>query len=87
MLAERLQESSFLTKGVEIALVDEREKPAVRAVYKASGGLSDFVKHLSQGKTPLHQHIINFEGKREDSEIDVAMQWNEQLRRIAPHFC
>src|SRR5437867_5177278 len=29
-LAERLQESSFLTRGVEIALVDEREKPAVR---------------------------------------------------------
>jgi DNA gyrase subunit B len=76
-LAERLQESSFLTKGVEIALVDEREKPAVRAVYKASGGLSDFVKHLSHGKTALHPHIIVFEGKREDSEIDVAMQWNE----------
>jgi DNA gyrase subunit B len=76
-LAERLQESSFLTKGIEIALVDEREKPAVRAVYKAAGGLSDFVKHLSQGKTPLHQRIVNFEGKREDSEVDVAMQWNE----------
>jgi DNA gyrase subunit B len=77
VLAERLQESSFLTKGVEIALVDEREKPAVRAVYKASGGLSDFVKHLSQGKSPLHGKVIDFEGKREDSEVDVAMQWND----------
>jgi DNA gyrase subunit B len=77
VLAESLQEASFLTKGVEIALVDEREKPPWRAVYKASGGLSDFVKHLSHGKTPLHPHIISFEGKREDSEIDVAMQWNE----------
>jgi DNA gyrase subunit B len=76
-LAERLQESSFLTKGVEIALVDEREKPPVRTVYKASGGLADFVKHLSQGKTPVHPHIVTFEGKREDSELDVAMQWNE----------
>ena len=78
-LAESLQEASFLTKGVEIALVDEREKPPWRAVYKASGGLSDFVKHLSHGKTPLHPHIISFEGKREDSEIDVAMQWNESF--------
>jgi DNA gyrase subunit B len=78
-LAESLQEASFLTKGIEIALVDEREKPAVRAVYKAAGGLSDFVKHLAHGKTALHPHIISFEGKREDSEIDVAMQWNESF--------
>jgi DNA gyrase subunit B len=79
VLAESLQESSFLTKGVEIALVDEREKPPWRAVYKASGGLSDFVKHLAHGKTPLHPHIITFEGAREGSEIDVAMQWNESF--------
>jgi DNA gyrase subunit B len=80
VLAERLQESSFLTRGVEIALVDEREKPAVRSVFKASGGLSDFVRHLSQGKTPLHQRLVTFEGKREDSEVDVAMQWNESYQ-------
>src|SRR5690242_19119932 len=78
-LVESLQEASFLTKGVEIALVDEREKPPVRAVYKAAGGLSDFVKHLAHGKTALHQHIISFEGKRDDSELDVAMQWNESF--------
>ena len=39
----------------------------MRAVYKAAGGLSDFVKHLAHGKTALHQHIISFEGKRDDS--------------------
>ena len=77
VLAERLQESAFLTRGVEIALVDERQKPPVKQLFKASGGLSDFVKHLSQGKSPLHQRVIQFEGKRDDSEVDIAMQWNE----------
>jgi len=76
-LAERLQESAFLTKGIEIALVDERQKPFVKENFKATGGLADFVKHLSQGKSPLHTKVIQFEGKREDSEVDVAMQWND----------
>jgi len=77
VLAERLQESAFLTRGIEIALVDERQKPPAKQLFKASGGLSDFVKHLSQGKSPLHTKVIQFEGKREDSEVDVAMQWND----------
>ncbi|HEY1332554.1 MAG TPA: DNA topoisomerase (ATP-hydrolyzing) subunit B [Actinomycetota bacterium] len=76
VLAERLQESAFLTRGVEIAFVDERETPPVKSLYKASGGLSDFVKHLAQGKDPLHQKMIAFLSAREGSEVDVALQWN-----------
>jgi DNA gyrase subunit B len=76
VLAERLHEQSFLVKGVEIGLVDLRETPPVKSIYKASGGLADFVKHLSQGKDPIHQKIIQFEAEREGSDVDVAMQWN-----------
>jgi len=47
ILAERLQELSFLTRGVEIILLDEREDPPVREVFRATGGLADFVKHLA----------------------------------------
>ncbi len=75
-LSERLHEQSFLVRGVEIALVDEREDPAWRAVYKASGGLSDFVRFVAQGKDPLHSKVIHFTREGERSEVDVAMQWN-----------
>ncbi|HEX2089499.1 MAG TPA: DNA topoisomerase subunit B, partial [Actinomycetota bacterium] len=76
VLAERLQDLAFLTRGVEITVIDEREKPQVKDVYKASGGLADFVRHLSRGKEPLHQRIVHFEAEREESEVEVAMQWN-----------
>jgi len=76
LLAERLHEQSFLVRGVEIALSDARETPPAKVLFKASGGLADFVKHLSQGKDPLHQRIVHFEAAREDSEVEVAMQWN-----------
>jgi DNA gyrase subunit B len=76
LLAERMQELAFLTRGVEIALWDEREDPPVKALYKAAGGLADFVKHLSKGREVLHQRIAHFVEERESSEVEVAMQWN-----------
>ena len=78
ILAERLEELAFLNKGLEIQLVDERESPAVKVTYKASGGLSDFVKHLQSGKEVLHGKVIHFEGREADgsAEAEVALQWN-----------
>jgi DNA gyrase subunit B len=73
-LGERLQELAFLNKGVEIQLVDEREKPTHKDVYKASGGLVDFVKHLATGKETLTR-VIAIEDAAEDSEIELALQW------------
>jgi DNA gyrase subunit B len=76
VLAERMQEQAFLVRGIEIALADERERPTVKHVFRATGGLADFVKHLSRGKEALHHKIIHFDSSRESSEVEVAMQWN-----------
>jgi DNA gyrase subunit B len=76
VLAERLQELAFLARGVEIALLDEREDPVSKQVFKAAGGLADFVKHLSRGKEAIHSKVIHFEAARDDSEVEVALQWN-----------
>jgi DNA gyrase subunit B len=78
MLAERLQELAFLNKGLEITLLDERESPAAKDVFKAAGGLADFVKHLQSGKEVLNSRIVHFEGKEPDgsAEVEVALQWN-----------
>jgi len=76
VLAERLQELSFLNKGVEIQLIDEREKPDHVDAFKANGGLVDFVKHMNTGKEALHQKVIAFEVKSATSEVEIAFQWN-----------
>ena len=76
ILAERLRELSYLTRGVEIAFSDQREDKEWRQVYKAKGGLADFVALLNQGKDALHTRVVHFEGKRSDAEVEVALQWN-----------
>ena len=74
VLAERLRELAFLNAGLEIHLVDERETPAHKDVYRYNGGLVDFVKYLNSSKDVVHKPIaIEHKG---DDEVEVAMQWN-----------
>jgi DNA gyrase subunit B len=76
ILAERLQEQAFLTKGIEIQLIDEREDKPVKQTFKATGGIADFVKHLSTGKDVIHTKVISMEAKETDAEAEIAVQWN-----------
>ncbi|MEN3309117.1 MAG: gyrase subunit [Micromonosporaceae bacterium] len=76
----RLQEMAFLTRGLTIALRDERpdateEKKEVTFCYK--GGIADFVRHLNQTKNPIHRSVIEFEADGEGMAVEIAMQWNE----------
>jgi DNA gyrase subunit B len=76
----RLQEMAFLNRGLTIVLRDEREqateeKREVTFLYK--GGISDFVRHLNQTKTPIHKSVIDFEAEGEGMAVEIAMQWNE----------
>jgi DNA gyrase subunit B len=75
ILADRLKELAFLNKGVEIQLVDERD--GSKEIFKATGGLVDFVKYLAEGREPLHR-VVYFEDKEGDAsaEVEIALQWN-----------
>ena len=75
ILAERLRELAFLNKGAEIKLVDERVEPKAEEIFKANGGLVDFVKYLAQGKDTVNK-IIDIDTKGDDGEIEIALQWN-----------
>jgi DNA gyrase subunit B len=72
VLVERLHELAFLNKGVEIHLNDDRD--GSKEMFRANGGLVDFVKYLATGKDPLTK-IIPIETKETDAEIELAMQW------------
>ena len=73
-LTDRLRELAFLNAGLEIQLIDEREKPAHKDVFRANGGLVDFVKHLATGKDAITR-VIPIAEKTDDAEIELALQW------------
>jgi DNA gyrase subunit B len=45
-------------------------------VFHYPGGLVDFVKHINRTKSAIQQSIIDFEGKGEGHQVEIAMQWN-----------
>ncbi|MGI6153278.1 MAG: DNA gyrase/topoisomerase IV subunit B [Christensenellaceae bacterium] len=72
----RLRELAFLTKGLKIVLVDERQSPRKTDVFDYSGGIVDFVLYLNKDKTSLHEAPILLEGSRGDILVSIAMQYN-----------
>ena len=57
------------------------EKAAARPrvkhrTFHYPGGLVDFVKHINRTKQPIHSTVVDFSGKGEGHEVEVAMQWN-----------
>ena len=74
-LSQRLRELAFLNKGLKITLDDERS--GKKAEFRFTGGISEFVKHLNRGKGTLHDSPIYMEGKREQVEIEIALQYND----------
>ncbi len=74
-LVQRLRETAFLTRGLRIALIDERAG-GERHEFCFQDGIRDFVKFINAAKDPIHKHTIYFEGSGDESDVEVAMQWN-----------
>ncbi|HKO05746.1 MAG TPA: DNA topoisomerase (ATP-hydrolyzing) subunit B, partial [Candidatus Acidoferrales bacterium] len=75
VLAQRLRELAFLNKGLKITLEDERTDK--KTEFRFTGGISEFVKHLNRGKSTLHDSPIYIEGKRDNVEMEIAVQYND----------
>src|SRR5206468_1314794 len=74
-LSNRLRELAFLNRGLKIVIEDERDGRSHTFLYK--GGIIEFIKHLNQNKTPLHPKVLFFVGKKGDTEVEVALQYND----------
>jgi DNA gyrase subunit B len=74
-LVQRLRETAFLTRGLAIVLVDEREGDD-RYEFKYDGGIRDFVVHINEAKDPIHKRIVYFESETDEGTVEIAMQWN-----------
>jgi DNA gyrase subunit B len=74
-LAQRLRETAFLTRGLRIALIDERAG-GEQVEFHYEGGIRDFVAYVNDAKDPVHRHIAYFENETDAGHVEVAMQWN-----------
>ncbi len=84
-IEERMRDTAFLTRGLHITIIDEREA-GNRVEFQYDGGIVDFVAYLNQNKEPIQQKIIFFEGESEEGAVEVAMQWNSSYQESVFSF-
>lgn len=76
-LKVRCRELAFLNRGLKITIRDDRdEEDTTGETFIYEGGISEYVKFINQGKTPIHENIIHLEGMEDNVFFEVALQYN-----------
>jgi len=85
-LAQRFREMAFVTRGVTIELVDERQKPFPhRMTFYFEGGILSFVHYLNRNLEPLHQPVY-VEKELDGTYVEVALQYTDSFRETTLTF-
>jgi DNA gyrase subunit B len=84
LLSQRLREHAFLNRGITITIEDERSEKNNQFFYK--GGIISFVEYLNRAKNCIHPKPIYFEGTKNDTYIEVALQFNDTYKETLFSF-
>jgi len=74
-LAQRFREAAYLTKGLKIHFVDEREDRELTFYFE--GGIVSFVRHLNKNRVVLYSRPIYIEKTVNGTVVEVALQYND----------
>ena len=85
-LHTRMREQAFLNAGLRITTEDRRDGREQKDTMHYAGGIREFVTYINRNKTPLHENVIYMSGEREDSECEIAMQYNDGYNEILVSF-
>lgn len=75
ILSKRFREMAFLNKGIKIEFKDYRT--GKEEMYHYEGGIKSFVEYINKKKTPIHQQIIYIEQNKENTQVEVALQYTD----------
>lgn len=86
-ILEHFREQAYLTKGLRIALIDERGEVPFYYAFQFDGGLLSFVKHLSEnGDTPIHPTPFYVHKEQDGIDVEVAFLYNDGTETIEFSF-
>ncbi len=85
-ILNHLRQQAYLTKGVKITVIDQREKPEKPYSFYFEGGLSSYIKYLTRGATPRHPNIFYGSGERNGILTEAALQYTEEYEYYEESF-
>jgi DNA gyrase subunit B len=96
ILADRLRETAFLTKGLKISLFDRRDvidnERDDKFAYKHDqfhyeGGIRQFVTYLDENRHALIQKPIYFEKEKDGVNVEISLQYNDSYTENIFTYC
>ncbi|NIA02546.1 MAG: DNA topoisomerase (ATP-hydrolyzing) subunit B [Nitrospirae bacterium] len=83
-ILNRLRQQAYLTKGVQISVVDEREGGKKYRFY-FEGGIKSYVQHLNHNKDNIGG-IVYIERDVDEGMIEIALQYNNSFQETIYTF-
>ena len=75
---DHYRQQCYLTKGIKLIAIDEREKGQHDAyAFYFEGGVESYVRHLNHKKQPKHENIFFVERQVDKSEISIGLQYTD----------
>ena len=73
-LVQRFREMAFVTRGVRLSLIDERDEHEMTFFFE--GGIMSFVRYLNRNRDTLHP-VVHVEREIDGVTIDAAIQYTD----------
>ncbi len=73
-LVHRFREMAFVTRGVKIGFIDERNDSEMNFYFE--GGISSFVRYMNRNRKALHK-VVSMEKTIENISVEAAIQYTD----------
>ena len=82
----RMRQQAFLNAGVRIKTRDARPGQEAQDEMCYAGGIREYVAWLNHNKNPIHEDVVYMAGQKEDSTVEVAMQYTDTYTETIVSF-
>ena len=85
-IIDHLRQQAFLTKGVKIEIIDEREEMPFYYSFYFEGGLLSFVDYLNRFRQPIQKEVFYVCKDYEKIEVEIAFVYNQEIETTELSF-
>ncbi|MCK4454054.1 DNA topoisomerase (ATP-hydrolyzing) subunit B [Candidatus Parcubacteria bacterium] len=85
-IINHLRQQAYLTKGIKIKIMDEREKEKQVYNFYFEGGLVAYIKHLVRGVEPKNDNIFYVSGEKDEILVEAAFQYTQEYECYEESF-
>ena len=84
-IVNRMRQQAYLTKGVEISIVDEREGKHKKFRFYFEGGIKSYVQHLNKSRETIGA-VFYVEKEVKEGIVEIAVQYNNSFQETIYTF-